>query len=69
MKLHAEYFLGPEQEALPLFPANRWESEKKTLRQNAGAFAKVYPLYWKNELVLTKGKSRLEREQESLKLL
>jgi hypothetical protein len=31
--------------------------------------AKVYPFYWKSELVLSKEKSRFELEQESYKEL
>jgi hypothetical protein len=35
----------------------------------APQLAKVYPLYWKNELVITKGSTRIDREQESSKNL
>ncbi len=39
------------------------------MRNLAPKLAKVYPLYWKNELVIMKVKSRFENEQDSLKEL
>ena len=38
-----------------------WDKDVKLIRSLAPRFAKVYPLYWKNELVITKLKSKFER--------
>lgn len=46
-----------------------WEKDVKLMRSLSPSFAKIYPIYWKNELVLTKGRSKFDREQDSLKHL
>lgn len=43
------------------------ERDLKLMRNLAPKIAKVYPLYWKNELVLKKEKSKFENEKESQK--
>lgn len=46
-----------------------WDKDVKLMRTLAPRFAKLYPLYWKNELVIHKVKSKFENEQESQKVL
>ena len=38
------------------------DNNLKIMRAQIHQFAKLYPLYWKNELVLVKGKSRFDNE-------
>jgi hypothetical protein len=46
-----------------------WERDLKLIRSLSGNFGRLYPLYWKNELVTPKEKSEFERAQDSLKQL
>ncbi|CDW91592.1 UNKNOWN [Stylonychia lemnae] len=46
-----------------------WEKDVRLIKSLASKFAKVYPLYWKNELIIKKEKSRFENEQDSQKEL
>jgi hypothetical protein len=41
------------------------EKDLKTMKKIISKLSKVYPFYWKNELILSKEKSRFEMEQES----
>ena len=52
-------------------PLNKalWEKDVKLMRTLAPRIAKLYPLYWKNELIICKEKSKFENEQDSQKEL
>ena len=46
-----------------------WEKDVRLMRSLGSKFAKIYPMYWKNELIIMKVKSKFEHEQDSLKEL
>lgn len=46
-----------------------WDKDVRLMRTLAPKFAKIYPLYWKNELIIKKEKSKFENEQDSQKEL
>lgn len=71
-KFHDEYFpQSPVEVSVTQNIINKqlWESDLKLIRSLSGNFGRLYPLYWKNELVTPKEKSEFERAQDSLKQL
>ena len=71
-KFHGEYFpQSPVEVSVTQNIVNKqlWESDLKLIRSLSGNFGRLYPLYWKNELVTPKEKSEFERAQDSLKQL
>ena len=71
-KFHDEYFpQSPVEVSVTQIIINKqlWERDLKLIRSLSGNFGRLYPLYWKNELVTPKEKSEFERAQDSLKQL
>jgi hypothetical protein len=72
-KLHDEYFPQSPVEVSAvthtIINKQLWERDLKLIRSLSGNFGRLYPLYWKNELVTPKEKSEFERAQDSLKQL
>lgn len=73
--LYSQYFeklshLDDSQDELPQISNGLlWEKDLRTIVILAPQFAKVYPLYWMNELVTSKIVPAFDKEQESLKNL